>query len=185
MPRARTIKPGFHKNEKLGALQPLARILFAGLWMDADKSGRVDGNLDRIKREWLPFDNCNIGALVFDLEESGFIRVQDGYLFLAESDAIAQEDPAQLTLRRRIHSAARRARLRDAFVEHVNYQEVYDKNGGFCFYCAHSITFAAAVFDHYIPLARGGKHERSNIRLSCRSCNAHKAAKVPGVDFSC
>lgn len=35
------------------------------------------------------------------------------------------------------------------------------------------------VIDHYYPLSKGGKHEISNLVISCRSCNARKSAKTP------
>jgi len=41
------------------------------------------------------------------------------------------------------------------------------------------LAFSAVEFDHYIPIAKGGKHERNNIRVSCLQCNRSKAAKVP------
>lgn len=36
--------------------------------------------------------------------------------------------------------------------------------------------------DHITPLARGGKHEKSNIQLLCPTCNVRKAAKDP-IDY--
>ncbi len=33
--------------------------------------------------------------------------------------------------------------------------------------------------DHIIPLARGGRHESSNVQLLCPSCNVRKSAKDP------
>jgi hypothetical protein len=54
--RARGIKPGFFKNEKLAELPPLARILFIGLWCMADREGRLEDRPKRIRAEILPFD---------------------------------------------------------------------------------------------------------------------------------
>ena len=47
MARARNIKPGFFANENLAECDPLARLLFAGLWCLADREGRLE---DRPKR---------------------------------------------------------------------------------------------------------------------------------------
>lgn len=33
--------------------------------------------------------------------------------------------------------------------------------------------------DHIVPLARGGRHEKTNVQLLCPSCNCHKSAKDP------
>lgn len=73
MARARNIKPGFFKNEILAELNPLARILFAGLWCLADREGRLEDRPKRIKADILPYDNCNIDKLLNDLQAKDFI----------------------------------------------------------------------------------------------------------------
>ncbi len=71
--RARNIKPGFFKNEELGELPPLARILFAGLWCYADKEGNFEWRPKRIKAEILPYDECDITSLLMSLRSAKFI----------------------------------------------------------------------------------------------------------------
>jgi hypothetical protein len=73
--RARNLKPGFFKNEDLAACNPLARILFAGLWCMADREGRLEYRPKRIKAEVLPYDNCNCEELLEQLSHKGFITV--------------------------------------------------------------------------------------------------------------
>jgi hypothetical protein len=73
MARARNIKPGFFKNETLGSLPPLARILFAGLWTIADRAGRLEDRPQRIKLEVLGYDDCDVDALLQALHDRGFI----------------------------------------------------------------------------------------------------------------
>ncbi len=72
--RARNIKPGFFKNEILGAMQPTTRLLFAGLWCCADRNGRMDDRPARIKVEVLPYDDCDVDVLLGDLAQEGFIK---------------------------------------------------------------------------------------------------------------
>ena len=72
--RSRNIKPGFFKNEILGVLDPLARILFSGLWCMADREGRLEDRPLRIKIEVLPYDNCDVEDLLKGLQENGFIQ---------------------------------------------------------------------------------------------------------------
>lgn len=77
--RMRTIKPGFFTNEDLADLSPLTRILFAGLWCYADREGRFEWRPRRIKVEILPYDKCNVRALLDELTAHGFIqRYTDG-----------------------------------------------------------------------------------------------------------
>lgn len=74
MARARNIKPSFFTNDKLGELPPLARLLFAGLWCVADREGRAEDRPKRIKAELLPYDVCDVEALLHALAVGGFIR---------------------------------------------------------------------------------------------------------------
>jgi len=72
--RARNLKPGFFKNEILGGLDPLLRILFMGLPCMADREGRLEDRPQRIKIELLPYDegiDCN--EMLETLANGGFI----------------------------------------------------------------------------------------------------------------
>jgi hypothetical protein len=73
MARARNIKPGFFKNDLLGEIDPLGRILFAGLWTIADRSGRLEDREKRIKAEVLPYDNVDVAYLLNELSDRGFL----------------------------------------------------------------------------------------------------------------
>ncbi|MFW5970500.1 MAG: hypothetical protein ACOCQT_00225, partial [Desulfovermiculus sp.] len=71
--RARNIKPGFFENEHLADCDPLARILFAGLWCMADRAGRLEDRPKKIKVKILPYDECSVEDLLNQLEQYGFI----------------------------------------------------------------------------------------------------------------
>lgn len=71
--RTRNLKPNFFKNDILGSLNPLARLLFSGLWCLADREGRLEDRPLRIKAEILPFDDCDVDSLLSLLHENGFI----------------------------------------------------------------------------------------------------------------
>lgn len=72
--RARNLKPGFFKNEVLASLQPATRLLFSGLWLLADRKGRLEDRPLRIKGELFPYDDWNIDVLLEDLNQNGFIK---------------------------------------------------------------------------------------------------------------
>jgi len=72
--RARNINPAFFKNEDLGLLDPLARILYIGLWCYCDREGRFEWRPLRIKAEILPYDNCDIDALLKILVKADEIK---------------------------------------------------------------------------------------------------------------
>lgn len=73
MSRSRNIKPGFFQNDQLAECEPLARILFAGLWCEADRSGRLLDRPKKIKAACLPYDDCDCDKLLDQLKETGFI----------------------------------------------------------------------------------------------------------------
>ncbi len=73
MARMRAIKPGFFTNDALAEIEPLGRLLFAGLWTIADRSGRLEDRPRKIKAELLPYDACNAETLLDDLAARGFI----------------------------------------------------------------------------------------------------------------
>ncbi|WP_159872264.1 MULTISPECIES: hypothetical protein [unclassified Raoultella] len=74
MARSRNIKPGFFTNDELAECQPLARILFAGLWTIADKEGRLDDRPKKIKVMVLPFDDADCDVLLQQLHQHKFIN---------------------------------------------------------------------------------------------------------------
>lgn len=84
MARARNIKPGFYKNEDLAECSPWARLIFPGLWMLADREGRMEDRPKRIKGELLPYDAIEVDPLLDELARWGFIlRYQvDGDRFI-------------------------------------------------------------------------------------------------------
>ncbi len=74
MARSRNIKPGFFTNDDLGEMEPLARLLFAGMWTIADREGRLEDRPKKIKAEVLPYDNCDAEDFLSSLAQFGFIQ---------------------------------------------------------------------------------------------------------------
>lgn len=75
MARARNIKPSLFKNEVLGVADPLYTILFEGLWVLADREGRLEDRPLRIKGEVFPYrDGVDVDAMLSWLASHGFIR---------------------------------------------------------------------------------------------------------------
>lgn len=73
MARARNIKPGFFTNDQLAEVDPIGRLLFAGLWTLADREGRLHDRPKKIKAEVLPYDDADVDALLTILADRGFI----------------------------------------------------------------------------------------------------------------
>lgn len=73
MSRSRNIKPGFFKNEELSELPFEYRILFQGLWCEADREGRLEDRPKRLKIEIFPYDAVDIDAGLDALDRARFI----------------------------------------------------------------------------------------------------------------
>lgn len=82
----------------------------------------------------------------------------------------------------------RRAVKRSAFVESFSIEEIFARDNGKCWICSSPVDNSLAYpdpmsksLDHKVPLARGGKHSRSNAGLSHLVCNMRKGAKLIDV----
>ena len=72
----------------------------------------------------------------------------------------------------------RYALKKGAFVEDVNPIELFAEQGGVCYLCKVQFKFKEMELDHVMPLARGGKHKKSNCKMACRHCNRSKGSKT-------
>lgn len=77
--------------------------------------------------------------------------------------------------------STRRARQREAFVEHVDRDIVFERDLGVCQYCGVSVSRDAFHVDHYVALVNGGEHSYENVRLACALCNHRKKDLEPSV----
>jgi len=73
MPRSRTIKPDFFRNELLAVMPATHRLLYAGLWTEADRRGRLEDRPARLKMAVLPCDDVDVDAALNDLAAAGFL----------------------------------------------------------------------------------------------------------------
>lgn len=102
--RSRNIKPGFFKDDLLAECDPLARLLFVGLWCLADREGRLECRSKKIKAEILPYDNCDVLKLLDQLIDKHFIVVykyDDAYfieipMFLQHQHCHVKEMPSTI-----------------------------------------------------------------------------------------
>lgn len=74
MARTRYVKPDFFTDADLCELSPLHRLLFEGLWCHADREGRLEDKPKELKIKILPYDDCDIHAMLADLDGGGFIQ---------------------------------------------------------------------------------------------------------------
>lgn len=73
MARRRTLHPDFFHDEELVALDPLHRLLFAGLWCWADREGRLLDKPLKLKMQILPADAIDVDAALQDMQAAKLI----------------------------------------------------------------------------------------------------------------
>lgn len=73
MARARNVKFGLYVNEDLADCSIWARYIFPGIWMLADREGRLEDRPKRIKGELLRYDSQEVEPLLCELAHKGFI----------------------------------------------------------------------------------------------------------------
>jgi len=73
--RKRILSPGFFQSEELGACSPRARLLFAGLWLLADREGRLRWNPLVVHGQLFPFEpDADVPAAAEELTAQGLVE---------------------------------------------------------------------------------------------------------------
>jgi hypothetical protein len=65
--RIRTVKPDFFTSSDVMDLSAHARLLYIGLWCEADREGRMAWRPASLKVRYLPHDDCDIEAVCGEL----------------------------------------------------------------------------------------------------------------------
>jgi HNH endonuclease len=63
-------------------------------------------------------------------------------------------------------------------------QEVVNRANRRCEYCQCPMDYSSQsfIFEHIIPVAKGGETSLSNLALACGGCNSYKYTKQEGID---
>lgn len=73
--RIRSIKPDFFKDEIIAELRHVERLTFIGLWLIADRNGRLEYRPKYIKAELFPYEEkLDMEKILKNLELTGIIR---------------------------------------------------------------------------------------------------------------
>lgn len=73
MARARTLVPAFFTDERVVSVSFAARLLFQGLWTEADREGRLEDKPLTLKMRLFPADTVDCAALLEELVQAGLI----------------------------------------------------------------------------------------------------------------
>lgn len=73
----------------------------------------------------------------------------------------------------------RRALKKNAFIESIDPDAVFDRANGICGICKSPVSKSKPWHvDHIVPLSLGGKHAYNNVQLAHPSCNLSKDARM-------
>lgn len=84
----------------------------------------------------------------------------------------ANRERANERTRRRI------AKLRNARVESIDANAVYERDGWMCGLCGAVVVRGEESIDHILPISLGGDHTWDNVQLAHRRCNSAKGNRV-------
>jgi hypothetical protein len=73
MARIRTIKPEFFTSEDIVALEPLTRLLYIAIWLEADREGRLLWKPKTFKMRYFPADDCDIECMCDSIVRAGLV----------------------------------------------------------------------------------------------------------------
>jgi len=87
-----------------------------------------------------------------------------------------------------LHRSARHAKERGVEVEVFSHIQIFARDKWRCHICGVKTPRElrgvnapnSPELDHVVPLSRGGKHSRTNVRCACRACNQAKSNDVIG-----
>lgn len=68
------VKPEFFDDPDVAGLSPMARLFFIGLWMQADRAGRLVDDARRLKARIFPYDDIDPETLAAELAHHDMIR---------------------------------------------------------------------------------------------------------------
>jgi len=183
--RARNIKPGFFKNEDLAELSMETRMLFIGLWLLADREGRLEDRPKRIKAELFAFENIDVDSMLNDLQSSSFLirYVADGKKFIQVENFVKHQDPHYKEKKSEIPPVpGREDFIKATGVTRSTKQRILERDDYKCQECG---ATDGLCIDHIIPASRGGDSSDDNLQVLCISCNTKKGNRLAGEDKGC
>ena len=80
MAKMRMVRPETWTDEKFVSLDPMARLLFIGMWNFACDNGHLDDSALQLKMRVLPGDSVDIEPLLDSLVAAGMVKRGDGWI---------------------------------------------------------------------------------------------------------
>ena len=166
-------------NDQLAEIEPLGRLLFAGLWCIADREGRLEDRPKRIKAEVLPYDDCDVDDLLNKLAEREFIiRYEvNGEKYIQVVNFIKHQNPHYKEVPSEIPAPEGHidSEYKSPPPTEAERQAIFKRDGFKCIICGATDNL---TLDHIIPRSKGGTSEPENLQTLCKRCNTSKGNKL-------
>ena len=163
MGKPRSISSVFFTDEDVVSASFLARLLFIGIWTQADDDGLFIARPKILKMKVFPADNVDVSAALCELEKFNLIKRYD-------------YDGSEYGI---IQDFKKFQRHKNASRPHIpiNIQAaVKSRDGECCVYCGD--TEGPFHLDHIYPWSKGGEHSVDNLCVACAPCNCSKGDKT-------
>ena len=183
MARIRSVHPSLFTDEAWVSCTPFARLLYIGLWTDADDQGLFEWKPLQIKMRLLPGDTSDAAALLEELINTDLVRRFEtgGKTYGAIGKFRKYQRPKKPNAVFDLPENLREYVAIDDDDDPVNdlRKALCDSQDGRCFYCSTEISHyskraTSCDIDHRVPKSRGGSDDESNLVAACRACNRGK-----------
>ena len=176
--RARNIKPGFFQNERLVELPAEVRLLFIGLWMCADREGRIEDRPKKIKMQVFPADDFNVDSMLNDLESEELVQryEHEGRRCIWIPNFHVHQSPHQKEVPSKLPPAPGKSnKYNHGPITREQRERILKRDNNTCQHCAGTENLH---IDHVVPIAAGGSSDDDNLQVLCAACNTKKRNKV-------
>ncbi len=183
MARARNIKPAFFDNEYLAESTPHARLLFIGLWMLADREGRLECRPKRIRAQLFAYENVDIDSLIQELVGFEFVQVYEigGSKYMQIANWKKHQNPHHKEIASIIPAMeGHKDTVCDGYfpLNQTIRDRIYTRDGRVCACCG--VTEDLNI-DHIVAISKNGNSNDENLQVLCKSCNLKKGDNT--IDF--
>lgn len=184
MARIRSVHPGLFTDDAFVQLSDAAQVFLIGLWTECDDQGAFEWNPVKLRLKLRGCRDGGVDPLLSELESVDCIKkyTHNGKAYGAVRNFNKWQRPKKPS-----HVYLLPDDLRE-YVGILTDEEdralalrkaKFDEAGGKCFYCGTEVTYYSKrhnsmELDHFIPKAKGGSDDPSNLRCACRSCNRSK-----------
>lgn len=115
------------------------------------------------------------------IQRSKAYRLQHPETVKAYDKQYARDNPDKIHAK----GAKRRAVFRNAYVEPISREKVYERDNGICGLCGEKIELRYTAphpkslsLDHIVPLTKGGAHIYENVQIAHYGCNSRKGNRT-------